>query len=67
MRLKTTLQLLVLKTVQYVNKISRSTQWKDRGKNTKRKGSQTDFSKFQKHTSTETSMECKSKAFIIKL
>ena len=44
--------------MQHGNQISRSTQWKDLGKITKRKGWQTNFSKFQKLASTETSMEC---------
>ena len=52
--------------MQHVNKISRSTQWKDLGKSTKQNGCQVDFSKFQKHASTETSMECTSKSFIFK-
>ena len=52
--------------MQHVNKISRSTQWKDLGKSTKRKGCQVDFSKFQKHASTEISMGCTSKSFIFK-
>ena len=60
-------QTEIVTIMQHVNKLSRSTHWKDLAKSTKRKGCQTDFSKFQMQASTETSMERMSKSFIFKL